>query len=1428
MSNPGEFEVLGGKLTKYRGPGGDVIIPAGVTEIGWRAFYNCGTVTQVTIPEGVTEIGGYAFEGCRELAGVTIPRSVTKLGCEAFAATALYREEKNWDKGILYLDDVLVKAKAKCGKRCRIREGTRVIAGKAFASLGVAELSFPDSLEHIGSEAFEDTEIEGLQLPKGLRSIGISAFAHCKSLKTLTIPGGAALGSFAFQGCSTLEEAVLEEGAEQIAPRQFDGCGALKRVMLPASMKEVAPDAFQGCAALEEIQAAEGNPVFRTANGALLRREGMELVLAPAGIRGAYPVEPGVKAIGQGAFSGCGGMTEVLLPESVERIGEQAFSQCRELKELRIPGSVKRLEKLSFFDCGKLEKVTLGEGVEEIGEHAFFLCSSLRQLRLPASLRVIRDDAFEGCAALEQFELAAENGSFSLHDGCLCTGDGSEMLLCPVKTGQQYRIPEGVKRIGRMAFSNCSEIRELTLPRGLEELSDECFRGCTALRSAAVYDDYPGDNIGRLFGYMDQGHRTFFRVCRVKVLDAKTDAPRYEVLLVNDNQQADQEIRGANWWQGSSIWGRNGSFDFAKLDALFDKYKEMPNRLMTAWLRLRYPLELDGAGEKKYRSFIKRNGIKLLPDLIRAGRADVVSGFLELGAAGKDKIDGLIEQAAQAQNAEMAALLLDYKQKHFKAEKPSFKLEEKGADKLWEVKKETPELVWRYLGTDTELTLPLELNGTPIRGVADTVFKKPENYDKIEKLVVPEGYRSIGRDAFSGCVRLKELSLPGTLEELGENCFAGCISLEKVEIPKGLKRWWPGSFAGCSSLREVRLPEGLGRIPDQSFLMCQKLGSIPFPASLQAIGTEAFRGCTGLREIDLGENVSYLGERCFYLARLETVIIRSKKLYAGDSPCFDYPRYVYTDGEVQAIGLPQASRMPLCYLGLKNEELAAAAGREYLKGTSVCAIGELKAFPKIADYRYSNMSFAEFVERLGGSCGSRLTKTTDLAVCYRIDEENASIQRAIKQGCAVITELDFLKLVQQRAPIDLSAYRRSAAAAPAPAAKDDPYRPALMKPLWSYTELPDGTLRLGAYKGTETRVEIPPRIGSKSVTVIGKGALSPGGPRAANEQTRAAITEVSIPEGVVSLEEEALQGCRKLVQVRLPGTLRSIGSSAFRCCGALEEICIPDGVEEIAYGAFEECAGLKAVTLPGGLQEIGSHLFSGCVSLESLEIPAGVTAVRMDAFAGCTALRELKLPEKLTLIEGGAFADCASLRELRIPEGTRIIASRTFQGCTGLADEAGLILVRGVLYGRSREEEELCVPAGVTAISGSAFENSKSLRRVILPESVRSIAFSAFRGCTGLEEVRLNEGLTEIEAWAFDGCAALRELTLPASLEKVNGPIIRDCHSLHTVKVLGADTKFERLFGEGVFDRCPALRRILAANPKKLPEKVQPLAEKLE
>ena len=62
----------------------DLVIPNGVTSIGWYAFYGCSGLASISIPNSVTKIGSWAFYGCSGLSTVTLPDDLVFIGDNAF------------------------------------------------------------------------------------------------------------------------------------------------------------------------------------------------------------------------------------------------------------------------------------------------------------------------------------------------------------------------------------------------------------------------------------------------------------------------------------------------------------------------------------------------------------------------------------------------------------------------------------------------------------------------------------------------------------------------------------------------------------------------------------------------------------------------------------------------------------------------------------------------------------------------------------------------------------------------------------------------------------------------------------------------------------------------------------------------------------------------------------------------------------------------------------------------------------------------------------------------------------------------------------------------------------------------------------------------------------------------------------------------
>jgi hypothetical protein len=192
-------------ITKYIGPGGDVIIPSTtnglpVTGIGWRAFYYTN-LTSVIAPDSVTGIGEQAFYNCTSLTNVMIGNSVTSIGNGAFSD---------------------------CSK--------------------LTSVTIPDSTTSIEHNAFQwCTSLINITIGNSVTNIGDSVFFYCTNLTTITIPDHViSIGIASFYNCTSLTTATIGNSVTNIGASEFQKCYSLKEVYFKGNAPSFGLSAFSG------------------------------------------------------------------------------------------------------------------------------------------------------------------------------------------------------------------------------------------------------------------------------------------------------------------------------------------------------------------------------------------------------------------------------------------------------------------------------------------------------------------------------------------------------------------------------------------------------------------------------------------------------------------------------------------------------------------------------------------------------------------------------------------------------------------------------------------------------------------------------------------------------------------------------------------------------------------------------------------------------------------------------------------------------------------------------------------------------------------------------------------------------------------------------------------------------------------------------
>lgn len=314
-----------------------------------------------------------------------------------------------------------------------------------------------------------------------------------------------------------------------------------------------------------------------------------------------------------------------------------------------------------------------------------------------------------------------------------------------------------------------------------------------------------------------------------------------------------------------------------------------------------------------------------------------------------------------------------------------------------------------------------------------------------------------------------------------------------------------------------------------------------------------------------------------------------------------------------------------------------------------------------------------------------------------------------------------------------------------------------------------------------------------------------------------AVTEVKLPETLVSIGDSAFRGMEKLEAIAFPASLKTVEKFAF-AHNNLKTIDLPDGIETLGDSAFNPSAAITEITLPGSLTTMGEGVFAVCNALKTITVGEGIKALGT-CFINCYGVTTLNLPASIRSLDHNFIAGLGDTAALE----TITVAKDTLYGFTfvGWKDEDGHMFTSeelitgnpesimpngdlsavwtdgtsGIVY-NSDIRFRMNMETGVLTISGTgAMPDFASIdaipwqlyaahvKKVVISEGVTSVGAYSFSGMLKLTEVSLPEGITSIGNSAFYHCSALTELTIPSTIETLGSKCLSFCHELESITV---------------------------------------------
>ena len=604
----------------------------------------------------------------------------------------------------------------------------------------------------------------------------------------------------------------------------------------------------------------------------------------------------GIRFIEDAAFHHCDNLQSITWGSAVTKIGEGAFQECNSLKEVYVPDSITSMGKYAFASCASLEKVTISGSL--IGDHAFEGCYALKVVDIMDSVTRIGKYAFSRCEYLT---------NVSIPDGVEVISEGAFQ-----ECGSLGRIiiPMSVKEIGKNAFYLCRGLIGVTIEDGVTTIGEYAFAYCEGLTNLRI----PG-------GVKTIGDYAFY-CC-------------YDLLMVSLNEGIEvignyafsecNSIATITIPQSVTHIGAH-AFNCQSLSVIrvMDgnvAYKDISGVLFSA----------DGT-KIVYYPRGKQNSSYTIPDGVTIIGESAFAGYNEyLTTLIIPECVVTIEREAfkgscihELTLPESMYEICDY----------AFY-----GSQLRKINIGTTEIIGAYAFANCELT-SVTMSGN-VKTIGKYAFEQNNNLTEFVYEGILQEWYTVAKGAgwHSGTGNYKVFCIDGILRKdgspteapfdytvygdactitgyygkdtdviipeiidgymviaIGENAFRDCRDITSIIISDGVQEIRDYAFFGCEALRSINIPDGARYIGEYAFGSCSSLESIVLPESIESVGDYAFSH-SGLRSVTLSVGLEKISNGMFIGCPLNEVIIPEDVIAIGD--------YAFSDcGNLKSVTIP--------------------------------------------------------------------------------------------------------------------------------------------------------------------------------------------------------------------------------------------------------------------------------------------------------------------------------------------------------------------------------------------------------------------------------------------------------------------------------------------------------------------------------------------
>lgn len=1303
-----------------------VVLPKSITDIGNNAFYgctslsylewnanecisagsktypifaNCSNLSTIVFGNGVTTIPAYAFYGCNAISSLKIPKNVINIGTDAFAGCANLANIEVESQNNVYaaIDNCLID-----------KSNKRII-------LGCKNSIIPSN----GS----------------VTSIADNAFDGCIGLKNITIPGLiSTIGNRAFANCSGLSNVAIENGTTVIGQGAFSGCTTLSSISVPQSIVEIGANAFENCSRLSYVHITDlgnwckirfANQKSNPSGSLYLNQERLTSAIIPST----------VSAISAYAFYGHSELQKITIPTSVTTIGENAFENCTGLADVNIASiekwcglifqnnksnpltyannlycndklvttlvtasTVSKIESYAFYNYSKLRSIDISNGIKAIGDSAFYNCTGLTSIEIPSTISSINSNAFEKCRYLSSitaptyvasniaktcgsnFFRIVINGGSSIND--------SAFSNCSSLTS--IEISNTVRSIGQLAFSGCTMLKSITIPKSVTSIGKGAFSNCYNLQSMVI--PFVGAKAGVTssntyqypFGYIfgESFASNAVEQCYYGSSLSQTTSSKYAIPA---------SLKEVSVTGGSILRGAFYNCKNLTSVTLYDGVSSIGDYafyLCNGLTDFSFAQSIKSIGESAFYG-CSFTSISIPRNVSNIG----IGAFSECNKIESVTIPyvGLNETSTNSYERVFGA--------------------------IFGIKAIT--------GSESSNIA----NATCQGRLHDAVNKSYHYYwykipSTLKSITITDGAEVIPTNAFYNCALITSFNIPSSIKTIGSSAFYACRNLTSLTVPTDTSEIFSSAFQNCTGLKTVCLN-----------------------SKLKSIQGDAFKGCSALSSVSIS-NISDWCSISFSNDYSNPLYYTKELLIDGERPHGDI---VIEEG---AISIPEYTFYncdALTSIVIPNSVLSVSSGAFYgcsnLQEMTIPFVGAKANYANNDKYLYpfgyifGTSPYTDSIETVQGYQYRSSTTLSETSTTYYLPATLTTVtitgDHLVYGAFCNCQNITNIYLSEGISAINATAF---------------------------------------IYCSGLTSIALP-----NSVTSIGKRAFD----------GCSGLKEITISENLTYVGDYAFSSCSSLnivdvqniekwsaIDFNTSNTNPLFYSHTLYIKGKLvTELTIPEGVITIGKYSFFGCRDITNIVIADSVTSINEYAFSGCSDLTSVTIGKAVQKIADHAFLSCTSLVEVFNKSSLNIVAGksdhGNVAYHAKNVYTKEGDGNLSTDSNGFIIYTD-DKECSLIAYHG-------NDTNIVVPNNITAINDRAFYNNTNIVSITFPDSVTTIDNSAFLGCSNLKTVNFGNGVISIQFAAFMNCVALTSINLPESVDYIGGLAFSGCKNISEI-----------------------------------------------